>query len=37
VTPFVQIAIRKARDVPDCKRMMDEVIVVNNEGMTMNR
>jgi len=35
--PFVQIAIRKAREVPDSKRMMDEIMVINNEGMAMKR
>jgi hypothetical protein len=35
--PLVQIAMRKARDVPDSKRMLDEIMVMNNEGMAMNR
>jgi hypothetical protein len=35
--PLVQIAIRKARDVPDRKRMMDEIMVMNKEGMAMKR
>jgi hypothetical protein len=35
--PFVQIAIRKARGVPDSKRMKEEVRVMNNAGIAMKR
>jgi hypothetical protein len=35
--PFVQIAMRKARDVPDSKRIIDKMIDINNEGIAMNR
>jgi len=35
--PFVQIAIRRERDVPDRKKIPDEIIVINNEGIAMNR
>jgi hypothetical protein len=35
--PFVQTAIMKERDVSDWKRTMEEMIVMNNAGMAINR
>jgi hypothetical protein len=34
---FVQMTIRRAREVPDSRRMMDKIMVMNIDGMAMKR